>query len=65
MLRQEENKKLYEKILQNIVKRHQINITEISVMPDHIYIIVQLPTTMSVSQALHLLKGASSRELFK
>ncbi len=34
-------------------------------MPDHIHIIVQIPTTKSVSQAFHLQKGASSRELFK
>ncbi len=65
MFRQEENKKLCEKILQNIAKQHHINITEIIVMPDHIRIIVQIPTTMSVSQAFYLLKGASSRELFK
>ena len=65
MFRREENKKLCEKILQDIANRHQITITEMSVMPDHIHVIVQLPTTMSVSQAFHLLKGASSRELFK
>lgn len=65
MFKQEENKKLCEKILQEIAKRHQIKITEMSVMPDHIHIIAQLPTTMSVSQAFHLLKGTSSRELFK
>jgi putative transposase len=38
---------------------------ELSVMPDHIHTVVQLPPTMSVSQALHLLKGASSYELFR
>jgi putative transposase len=65
MFKQEKNKKLCEKILQDIAKRHKITITEMSVMPDHIHIIAQLPTTMSVSQAFHLLKGASSRELFK
>ena len=34
-------------------------------MPGHIHTVVGLPPTMSVSQALHLLKGASARELFK
>jgi putative transposase len=34
-------------------------------MPDHIHTIVGIPPTMSVSKALQLLKGASSRELFK
>jgi putative transposase len=65
MFRREENKKLCENILHDIAKRHHITITEMIVMPDHIHMVVELPTTMSVSQAFHLLKGASSRELFK
>ena len=65
MFRQEENKKLCEDVLREVAMRHNIEITELSVMPDHIHTVVQLPTTMSVSQALHLLKGASARELFK
>jgi len=65
MFRQEENKNLCEKILYEIAERHNITITELSVMPDHIHAVVELPTTMSVSQAFHLLKGASAYELFK
>ena len=65
MFRREENKKLCETILHDIANRHHITITELSVMPDHIHAVVALPTTMSISQAFHLLKGASSRELFK
>jgi putative transposase len=65
IFRREENKKLCETILHDIADRHHITITELSVMPDHIHAVVALPTTMSVSQAFHLLKGASSRELFK
>ncbi len=34
-------------------------------MPDHIHMIVSLPTTMSVSKTLHLLKEASSHEIFQ
>ena len=65
MFRREENKKLCEEILQEIATRHHIIITELSVMPDHIHAVVQLPTTMSISKAFHLLKGASAHELFK
>ena len=65
MFRREDNKKLCEEILYDIAQRHHITITELSVMPDHIHAVVELPTTMSVSQAFHLLKGASSHELFK
>jgi len=65
MFRREENKKLCEEILYNVAKRHHIKIDELSVMPDHIHAVAEIPSTMSVSQALHLLKGASARELFK
>jgi putative transposase len=65
MFKREENKNLCEEILHEVAQRHQIKITEMSVMPDHIHLVVELKPTMSVSQAFHLLKGASSRELFK
>jgi putative transposase len=65
MFKQEENKKLCEDVLYEVAKRHNIEITELSVMPDHIHIVVGIPPIMSVSKALQLLKGASARELFK
>jgi putative transposase len=65
MFRGKGNKKLCEDILHEVAIRHNIGIVELSVMPDHIHIVVQLPATMSVSHALHLLKGASSYELFR
>jgi len=65
MFKQEENKKLCEEVLYEVAKRHKIEITELSVMSDHIHTVVGIPPTMSVSKALQLLKGASSRELFK
>jgi len=65
MFKQEENKKLCEEVLHEVAKRHNIEITELSVMPDHIHTVVGIPPTMSVSKALQLLKGASSREIFK
>jgi putative transposase len=65
MFMKEENKKLCENILEEVAQRHKMNFKELSVMPDHIHAVVEIPPTMSVSRALHLLKGASSRELFK
>jgi putative transposase len=65
MFMKEENKKLCEEILREVAERHNIEITELSVMPDHIHTVVGIPPTMSVSKAFHLMKGASSRELFK
>ncbi len=65
MFMKEENKKLCEEILEKIATRHKMKMEELSVMSDHIHAVVEIPSTMSVSQAFHLLKGASSRELFK
>ena len=65
MFRGKGNKKLCEDILHDVAERYHIGIIELSVMPDHIHIVVQLPATMSVSKALQLLKGASSYELFR
>ena len=65
MFMNEENKKLCEDILGEVAERHKIKIEELSVMSDHIHAVVGIPPTMSVSQAFHLLKGASLRELFK
>lgn len=60
-----ENKNLCEQILMDVAKRHDIEINELTVMDDHVHAVVSIPSTMSVSKALHLLKGASSHELFK
>jgi putative transposase len=65
MFRKQEHKNLCEHILQDVASRHNITINELSVMPDHIHAVVSIPPTMSISQAFHLLKGASARELFK
>ena len=53
MFRQEDNKNLCEEILREIAQLHHIKIIEMSVMPDHIHLVVEIPPTMSVSQAFH------------
>jgi putative transposase len=65
MFRKQEHKNLCERILHDVASRHNITIEELSVMPDHIHAVVSIPPTMSISQAFHLLKGASAHELFK
>ena len=65
MFKKLENKNLCEQILREVAERHKINITELSVMPDHIHMVASIPSTMSISKAFHLLKGASAHALFK
>ena len=46
-------------------KRHKITIEEIDIESDHVHMIVMMPLTMSVSKALNLLKGFSSKLIFE
>jgi len=38
-------------------------ITSLRVMPDHVHLLIELPPTISISQAVKTLKGGSSRAL--
>jgi putative transposase len=46
-------------------KRYGIDISEVEVQPEHIHMIAAIPLSMSPSKTLNLLKGFSSRLLFK
>jgi len=46
-----------------IAMKYSCKIYELQVMPDHIHLFVELPPTISVSKALQLFKGISSRIL--
>ncbi len=65
MMRREEIRKLCKDVVHTVAARHHITVIELSVMPDHIHMVAGLPAAMSVSSALHLLKGASSHEIFQ
>jgi putative transposase len=65
IFKHEENKKLCEKTLREVAEKNGIEIVELSVMPDHVHVIVSIPSTLNVSKAFNLLKGASSHELFE
>jgi putative transposase len=58
-------RKIGEEAIKDAAKRHNIILYELRVMPDHVHAFVEIPSTMSVSKALQLLKGASAREIFK
>ena len=64
MLGKEKYKAMCEEILREIAQRHKIEIIEMTVMPEHIHIFVNLPPDMSQSKAQQLFKGGASRQLF-
>ena len=57
--------KACEASLRRAAARHGLELLELSVMPDHVHAVCVVPPTRSVSDAMRLLKGASSRELFQ
>lgn len=65
MFRRAKYKKLCEEALRTVSERYGIGIRELSVMPEHVHLSVELPPDMSQSRALHLLKGGSSYLLFR
>ena len=65
MLRKEKYAVLADGILRGIAARHGMEIVELAVQPEHVHAVVKAKPSMSASECLRLLKGASSRELFK
>ena len=57
-------KSLCEAYIRKVVNRHNIKIHVLSVMPDHVHILVTLPKGMNEEKALQLLKGASAYFFF-
>ena len=55
----------YENCIRNAARRHGIEIIELSVLPEHVHTVASAPPTMTVSQILQYLKGASSFEFFR
>jgi putative transposase len=65
MFRKPKLREFCKDVLYLVARRHNIQILELAVMPDHIHLVAQLPPWMSQSKATQLLKGASSHKLFK
>jgi putative transposase len=60
-----ENKNLVEAAIRKAASEHLIRIHELSVMPDHVHVLVSLPHGITDSKALQLLKGRSAFIIFR
>ncbi len=58
-------RKIADEAIREVAIKHKIEIIELKVMPDHVHCFAELPTTISVSMALQILKGGSARIIFK
>src|SRR3989442_6879752 len=47
--------------LGGIARQNEMKAIEIGGVPDHVYILLSLPSTLSIAKALQLLKGGSSK----
>lgn len=58
-------RKIAQRAIAIAARKWKINIIELKVMSDHVHCFVEIPSTMSVSFALQILKGSSARAVFK
>jgi len=65
VFRQEKYAVLCDEILREVAVRHGMEVIELTVASDHVHAVVKARPSMPASECLRLLKGASSRELFK
>lgn len=65
MFRRVENRAICKSAILNVAERHKIGVRKIGVQENHIHVIAELPPTMSQSEAMRILKGGSSYEIFQ
>lgn len=65
MFRKPEYKNLAEACIRKAAHEHNIEIIEISVMPDHVHLIAKISLAMAPSKAYQLLKGRSAYLFFR
>ena len=58
-------KSLCEACIRKVAKKHNIKIRVLSVMPDHVHVLVTMPRGMSDSKGLQILKGGSAYFFFR
>jgi len=58
-------KNLVEAAIRKMATRHKIKIHTLTVMPEHVHLMVTLPHNITDSRALMLLKGGSAHIFFK
>lgn len=59
------HKNLAKACIRKVAHKHNIQIIEIKVMPNHVHAIIRIPIGMSIEEALQLLKGGSAYIFFR
>ena len=65
MLKRSEFFNACEASLRGAAERHKMEILELAVMPEHVHCLVRCSAAKSAAEAVQLLKGSSSHDLFE
>ena len=65
MFRKFKQRNIVEASIRKICNRHHIKIHTISVMPEHVHMLVTLPHNITESKAMNLIKGGSAFMFFR
>ena len=63
--RQELLRDACELFLRGAAQKHGMKIHSIKILPDHVHILLEIPPTLSITEATRLLKGHTSRKFFQ
>ncbi|MGA7669210.1 MAG: IS200/IS605 family transposase [Nitrolancea sp.] len=58
-----EREETVHRCLRETAERHQISVHAVGGIDDHVHVAVSIPATMTVADAMHRIKGASSRSI--
>jgi putative transposase len=58
-------KNLCEASIRKAATKHNIEIIELEVMPDHVHLLIRLPPMLSIEKAIMILKGGSAYIFFR
>jgi len=64
-LRSEHVKDFLKAVLLEVAGKYGMKVRAIGIMPDHVHLFVDVPSKLSVSQALQYFKGISARKIFE
>ncbi len=65
LLQSERNATLLIDVLRSCVARHQFQLLDFVVMPDHVHLLLTVASGMSIEKAMQLIKGGFSYRLKK
>src|SRR5512139_473384 len=64
-IRREEIREMVKEVFREVSERHEFEIEEVNVAPDHVHIFLSFPPRYSISHVVGVLKSISAAEVFE